>query len=126
MRSLFLSLVLTLFAQTPLYNPETTREYKGQIVSVQKVSYANRPAPVLQFLLKTERGEIPVEVGPKWYIEANGFSFSPRENVEVQGSLIEIEGRKVIIAKRITTETDVLDLRDEEGSPLWSEWQRKL
>jgi len=92
---------------------------QGQIASVQRYNLVTKPAPYIQFILKANDEEFTVDVGPEWYVHSQGLFLIPREEIEVQGFLIEEEGRKILFAKEIKQETTTLRIRDESGKPLW-------
>lgn len=103
---------------TPIYNSQTVQTFQGEIVSVQKISFANKPAPYLQFIFRTAQGEYTVEAGPQWYLDARGITILSGEKIEVHGSIIEIEGKKIILADRLKQGNSEIKLRTSDGSPL--------
>jgi hypothetical protein len=61
-----------------------------------------------------------VHLGPASYVESKGFTFAAGDQVGVLGSRVEIEGKPVLIARRVTKGDATLELRDEQGRPLWA------
>lgn len=115
-----------LCAQTndfPHFNPNTIEVFQGEVVSIQKFNMVNRPVPVVQIILRTEKCEIPVEIGPQWYIEFQGFTIVPKDRLEITGSIITLNNREIMIAQKLKRGSLALQLRDEEGASLWNHWR---
>jgi hypothetical protein len=124
MRGLFLFLMMgcSLLATNGnllTYNQQSVEVLKGHVVSVQKYTLVNKPVPYIQFLFSANGMEYTVEVGPAWYVTAQGLILIPNEEVEVMGSLISVNGQKVILASQLRQEGGELKLRREDGTPLW-------
>lgn len=102
----------------PVYNLQSVQTFHGEIVSVQKFSFANKPVPYLQFILRTTQGDFTVEAGPEWYLDSQGIMLLAGEKIEVHGSLVEVEGRRVILADRLKQGDSEIKLRTKDGSPL--------
>jgi hypothetical protein len=66
-----------------------------------------------------------VHVGPTWYLQQKGISFSKDERIEVTGSQVKYEGAEVIIAREIKANDKTITLRNEEGFPAWSRHGRR-
>jgi hypothetical protein len=115
-----MTLFLNLFIVTPqnAHNGET-QHFKGQIVSVQKYNLVTKPAPYVQFILDVKGEEFTVDVGPEWYVHAQGILLVPREDIEVVGFLQEEIDPKLVLAQRLKQGASTLKLRDESGKPLW-------
>jgi hypothetical protein len=79
----------------------------------------------VHIVLKTEAETIPVHLGPVWYIENQDVKIEATDKVEIKGSRITFEGKPAIIAKEVKRGDEVLILRDENGSPVWSGWRRR-
>jgi hypothetical protein len=101
------------------FNQQSVEVLKGHIVSVQKYTLVNKPVPYIQFLLSSNGMEYTVEVGPVWYVASQGLILVPKEEVEVKGSVISVDGHKVILASQLRQEGGELKLRREDGTPLW-------
>jgi hypothetical protein len=69
--------------------------------------------------LKTETGEIPIHLGPAWYLDKQAMKLEPKDQIEVRGSRITFEGKPAIIAAQVTKGGAVLQLRDDRGIPVW-------
>lgn len=109
---------LTAAEGPPTYNPKTVQTFHGEIVSVQKFSFANKPVPYLQFIFRTTQGDYTVEAGPEWYLNSQGITLLAGEKIEVHGSLIELGNQKIILADRLKQGNSEIKLRTKDGSPL--------
>jgi len=123
MRAILLSIFLlpTLLCANPFphFNPATVRTFKGEISSVQSFGYVTRPTPHKQILLRTESGEVTVDLGPEWYLESQGIAVYPGEQIEIEGSLIKVNGTHFVIASSITQGNTTYKLREKNGLPVW-------
>ncbi|MCH9626563.1 MAG: hypothetical protein S4CHLAM2_01850 [Chlamydiales bacterium] len=123
MRTLFLSLLLlpTLLIAKPFpyFNPSSVRTFHGEVLSVQTFGYITRPSQHKQVLLRTQNGEITVDVGPDWYLDAQGVVLTPGEKITVEGSLIKVNGTRFVIASSLTTDEMTYKLREKNGHPVW-------
>jgi hypothetical protein len=61
-----------------------------------------------------------VHLGPASWVKSKGFSFAAGDAVTVLGSRIEVDGKPVLIAREVVKGEAKLELRDENGSPLWA------
>lgn len=100
-----------------LYNPATETTLKGTIDSVSTVT-GRQGWNGLHF--KLQENTCDIHVGPASYIDAKGFSFSKGDEVEVIASKVQWNATDACIAREITKEGKVLELRDHKGYPLWS------
>lgn len=116
----FFILSSILFANpVPHFNPKTVRVFNGKISSVQTFGYATKPTPHKQIILRTMEGEIAVDVGPVWYLDAQGITLMPEGEVEVEGSVIRFNGNYFVIASSITQGGVTFKLREKNGLPVW-------
>lgn len=76
-------------------------------------------------VVKTNKEEISVHLGPGWYLENQDVMIEPKNTVEVKGSRIIFEGKPAIIAAEVKKGDQALKLRDESGLPVWSGWKRR-
>lgn len=102
------------------FNPASIETFKGEVLDVQQVYFVNRPTPYIQVILKTAEGEFSVELAPEWYLQTQGMALLPKEEIEVVGSIVLVNGRPLIIAAQIKNRSGgVIQLRDGNGYPLW-------
>lgn len=104
-----------------LYDPKTVETLKGEVVSVEAVTAGRMDIPARVILnLKTAKETIPVYVGPEWYVKQQGVKLVAGDQVEVKGSRVMMEGKPYIIPNYVKKNDRVLQLRDDNGIPLWA------
>ena len=65
-----------------------------------------------------------VHLGPSWFLDREGVSVSKGDAVEVDGSVIDLNGETFLIARELRTGNKVVKLRDELGVPAWAGGRR--
>jgi hypothetical protein len=60
-----------------------------------------------------------VRPAPGWYLDQQGLRFSKDDRVTVEGRKVEQDGKSVVVARTVRTDTQTVILRDEEGRPRW-------
>ncbi len=104
-------------------NLQNAQSYQGQIVQMIEVN-DDEGSHLIGIILKTDRGTLPVFLGPRCYV-GGGQRLSPGQEIEVTGVERFQNGKVTIIAKEATVNGWTIQLRDNEGTPLWSAWKRK-
>ncbi|MCD6064764.1 MAG: putative exported protein [Flavipsychrobacter sp.] len=102
------------------YDPTTVRTINGTITAVEKQLHNKKGGVGVHLLVQTATEKVTVHLGPQWYIEQQLFTLAKGDKVEVEGSQVEMNGETVMIAKRIKKGAQQLELRKEDGTPLWS------
>lgn len=108
-----------------MFDPTTVETIRGEVVRVDKVAPMKGMSYGVHLTLKTHAGMISVHVGPAWYLENQDVKISAKDQIEVTGSRITFQGKPAIIAQEIRKGNDTLKLRDANGFPRWSGWQRR-
>jgi len=104
-----------------IYDLKTVEVTGGTVTSVEKVySDKNNTNYGVHITLYSENKQVPVHLGPAWYIENQDIQISAGDYLTVIGSRVTINSDQVIIAKEITKEDKILMLRDSNGYPLWA------
>lgn len=65
--------------------------------------------------------EVAVQLAPGWYLDQRGLHFERDSEVHVEGPYRREGGKIIVIATRVSKGTQVVELRDESGKPLWPE-----
>jgi len=73
----------------------------------------------MYFTLWTGNGAVAVEIGPKEFVERNGFKLNSGQIISVVGMPILINLREMVLAREITIGGSVFVLRDRNGEPIW-------
>jgi hypothetical protein len=108
------------------YDPQTVETITGKVTAVDRLAPAKSPGyGWRRVTLQTEREEIPVILGPVWYLEQQKFTLNPGDALEVQGSRVTIEERPCLIAAELKKGKKTLKLRDPEGLPVWGGRRRR-
>lgn len=107
-----------------MYNPKTVETIRGQVVNVNTFTPWNGMSGV-QVLVKTENQTIPVQLGPSWYIDQQGFQIQAGEEIQVTGSSVNFSGSPAIMATEVRHGKQVLTLRNSNGIPAWSGWNQQ-
>jgi hypothetical protein len=107
-----------------MYDPKTVETVSGEVVIVDKITPRKGMSYGVHLMLKTDKEDISIHVGPGWYIENQDVKIEPKDKIEVKGSRITFEGKPAIIAAEIKKDADILKLRDENGFPVWRGWKR--
>jgi len=107
---------------TPGYDRSSVIEVSGVVLQVDMFQRGGGST------LRMESGEIfTVTLGPGWYLRRQGVDIQIGDKLAVKGSKMKNrEGKIYLVAAKITNMRTghVLDLRDENGRPLWSSGRR--
>lgn len=101
------------------YDPQAVETVSGEVMSVDKVAYGRRGYHGVHLVLKTDKGEIPVHLGPSWFLDRQTVKIAPHDVIEVTGSRVIYDGKPALIAAEIKKGDESLRLRTSEGLPLW-------
>jgi hypothetical protein len=107
-----------------LFDPGTVITVTGSVLKETRVDRGAGHAGV-HLLVRTPEGEIPVHLGPDFWVDEQGLKLAPGDVVTVKGSRITFEGAPAIIAEEVRRGQETLVLRDARGVPAWSGRGRK-
>jgi hypothetical protein len=102
-----------------IYDKTTVETIAGEVVRVEKFAPGKKAAGGVHLVLKTDKEEIAVHLGPRWYVEEQAVEIAAEDRIEVRGSRISIDGEPAILAAEVKKGDQVLKLRDDAGLPLW-------
>ncbi len=108
-----------------VFQAETSETISGKVVSVDKIIHGKDMFYGVHLTVKTDKGNVPVHLGPGWYIENQDVTIEPDDNVEIKGSIITSDGKPAIIAYEVKKGEEILVLRDEDGFPAWRGWRQR-
>ena len=118
-----------------MYDASTVETIKGEVVSVDSVKMSESMMKMMgmgkrmgvmgtpygiHISVKTDKETIPVHLGPAWFVSKQDSKIVVGNKIEVHGSRITYEEKPALCADKITKGTEVLKLRNEDGTPLWS------
>ncbi len=108
-----------------LFDVGTSQNLQGEVVWVKRLLPEEGMADGLHLLLRTRDEAISVHLGPLWYLERQDFGVTAGDRVEVAGSRVTYEGQPALLAAEVKKADKVLLLREPNGFPRWSAWQRR-
>jgi hypothetical protein len=111
---------VTLFDPSMRYDRTTELTVRGDIVGLVRTTLIGDRTGL--FVRMNTGGEVPlVYLGPEEWLFTHSIRPSVTEAIMVTGSRADLNGRIVIIARRIVWKGAEIHLRDAEGRPYWSE-----
>lgn len=96
------------------YNPATVETVSGTIADILNVNMWG-----VHIKINTGNGTTGIHIGPDWFIK-DKISLSKGDSITVTGSRVTIDGEVVIIAKSLSKGGLTVQLRNENGVPLWA------
>lgn len=107
-----------------MYDVSKVETVNGVVLSVDRITMAKGMPDGIGVTLKTEKGNMPIHLGPAWYIENQEEMIFEEDQIEVIGSRIDYQGKPALLAATVTKDDKMLTLRDEKGLPMWSGWRQ--
>jgi hypothetical protein len=107
-----------------LYDPKTVETVTGEVMKVERITPMRGMSGGVHLVVKTDKGDVSVHLGPQWYLENQDVTIGPHDKVQIRGSRVTFAGNPAIIASEVQKGSDTLKLRDEAGVPVWSGWRR--
>ncbi|NJD61542.1 MAG: hypothetical protein FIA93_02335 [Deltaproteobacteria bacterium] len=102
-----------------MYDPKTVETVSGEVVQVNRIPHRRGRGTGVHLILKTDKEEIPVHLGPSWYLDKLEVKIDRNDKVEVKGSRVTFKGKPVLIAAEVKKGGALLTLRDENGVAAW-------
>jgi hypothetical protein len=106
-----------------IYNPQTVTTVKGTVEKLEELPSMGRgSARGMRFrgvVLKTDKGNITVHLGPAWYQDQKKFSVKVGNTMAATGSKVTLNQQPALLAREVTVNGKTLKLRDDQGIPLW-------
>lgn len=102
-----------------MFDPSSVVTVTGTVVGETRVDRGMGHSGV-HLQLKTADGEIPVHLGPDFWVDKQTVKFAKGDEITVKGSKITFEGKPAIIAETATKGSATLVLRSAGGVPVWS------
>ncbi len=103
-----------------MYNPQSVVEIKGVVEGIEQVTPTKGMSSGIHLKVKTDTETIAVHLGPAWFIERQDISIEKGDMIEVKGSKITFNESPAIIAKEVEKGDTELELRDDNGFPVWA------
>jgi hypothetical protein len=101
------------------YDLKTVETLRGIVVAAPQPAAKGGMPERAQLTLKTEKETIIVYLGPGWFVEKQGMKIANLDQIQVTGSRIMVQGKPALLAAEVRKGDQVLQLRNEQGQPLW-------
>jgi hypothetical protein len=109
-----------------LFNQYGLQVITGSIYKIDTVTPMSGMSTGIQLVIRTPtREELPVHLGPAWYIRRQDMNIGLNDNVEIRGARFSLGGKNVVAAFELRTNDKVLLLRDEDNVPYWCGWRKR-
>jgi sporulation protein YlmC with PRC-barrel domain len=113
-----------------IYDPKTVKRISGQVIKVNwvipKMGISSQME--IELIVYVDRKEvIPVYLGPVWFVRGpeKARPFESGDRVTATGSWVISEGAEpFMIASCVTRGDETLQLREKDGTAIWSGWKR--
>ena len=106
-----------------VYNPQTVTTVTGEVEKLEELPSLGRGGgKAMQYrgvLLKTDQGDLMVDLAPGWYLSEKKFVVRLGDTVSATGSKVTLGNQPALIAREVTVNGTTLKLRDERGVPMW-------
>jgi hypothetical protein len=102
----------------PEHSLPTTAD--GEVLGVDRQSPGRELSEGLTVRLRAG-GDAPVlvQLAPGWYLDEHGIGYGPSERLTVRGKRARGPDGQILIATEIRSGERWIQVRDEEGRPLW-------
>ncbi len=101
-----------------MFDPATVVTVTGTVLGETRVDRGMGHSGV-HLSLKTADGEIPVHLGPDFWVDRQAVKIAKGDEITVKGSRVTFEGKPALIAETVTKGGATLVLRDAKGVPAW-------
>ena len=109
-----------------LFNQYNLQVITGSIYRIDTITPMTGMSVGIQLIIRTAtREEVPVHLGPSWYIRHQDMDLTLNDNVEIRGARFSLKGKNVMAAFEVRTPSKTLLLRDEDNVPYWCGWRKR-
>ena len=103
-----------------LFDSNRVVSVSGTVTRVETFSPRRGMSVGIRAEVDTGTNKVTVHLGPRWYVQRQDVAIKAKQQVEVAGSDVIIEGHPVLVATRVKTDAGMLYLRDANGVPTWA------
>jgi len=104
-----------------MYDSKTVETITGEVIKVKEFQHRRGPGSGIGLILKTDKEEIPVTLGPSRFLDTQNVKIGEKDRIEVTGSRVTGKrGKSLILAAQVKKGDAMLILRNEDGKPLWA------
>ncbi len=104
----------------PKYDPSQEEILSGEVAAVKDIETRSGKTTGAGLELQTGGQSLTVYLGPHVYVDLQNVKIGPGDNVEIKGVKTLIDKQVIFIAGEVRKGSDVLKLRDDNGTPLWA------
>jgi len=106
------------------FNASKMETINGRVTNVERFTPMSGMSEGVMIRVKADNNQtIDCHLGPAWYIERQQGQFKDGDEVRVNGSRVEIDGKPCIMACEVRRADHMMILRDREGMPQWDAWR---
>jgi hypothetical protein len=104
-----------------MYDPERVRTVTGQVERAEAGTPMAGMGRGLMLNVRTRnRQRLRAHVGPVWFSEQFDVSAEPGDDITLTGSVVEMNGRQVMMVSEIVANQRRVRIREQEGTPVWA------
>ena len=108
-----------------VFNNYNLQTVYGKINQIDTITPFNDMSYGIQITVTTNAGDLPVHLGPAWFLLHQDMKLSIGDQVEVKGSKVAFNGKPAVMAVELRIKDRILYLRDNDGIPYWCIWRKK-
>jgi len=105
------------------FDRDRVQTLAGHVSAVEVHQRIGRSHAGVRVLLEVDDATYYVYLAPQAWFEQVDLELRQGEPMIVEGSVLEGDGRRVVIAQTIVVGSARYALRDEEGRPKWRDWR---
>ena len=75
-----------------MYDSKTVETVTGEVVKVDRITPMRGMSGGVHLVVKTDKGDVSVHLGPQWYLENQDVKIEPKDKVEIKGSRVTWRG----------------------------------
>ncbi len=103
-----------------MYDPSQAEIVSGEVIAVKDIEAKKGKMSGVGLELNADGQTLLVYLGPHIYVDLQNIRVSAGDNVEIKGVRVVIDGQQALIAGEVRKGGEVLQLRDNNGTPLWA------
>ena len=104
------------------YDPNLEVVVPATVVQVEKFTPRDGMAEGVRVQVQSRGETLWVHLAPAAWLAAQAFDLKPGDVLTVTGAYVKIDGERTVLASKIDHEGRTLRLRDNGGTPAWSNW----
>lgn len=106
------------------FDPQNMVELMGKVLEFVNSQEKKDEIRGAALILETKDEEVPIHLGPTWYMDHQPHQFKQGDKIQVTGSKTRFKETEIIVATKIQRGNMEMILRDEEGNPVWESWHK--